>query len=270
MQTLVEEQPSQHGSLELTRQAYQELHKGEHQKAISCFESAAEKARDEGDNITMISCYLNAGACLVSRGKLEEGNKFLLTSYKLVKALSQEKDISRELEEDEGSMIEIRADIYYNLGVAAQKMDNLKQAVSCFKASAELYLKSECKLHAAESLTGLARCRRQSRQSDKEITCLVTAQQLYHKMGRSFNEAEVCLELARTYLREERLEDCKEMLSTAKLLCLRVDDRGLKGSIEIHTVSTRTSLIGQQASLGHTFYRTANRTTSYRAAREPL
>ena len=212
---------------ELTGLAYQELQKGDYRKAVGYFKNAAEKARDVGDVNTMISSYLNAGACLVSRGKLEEGNKLLLSSLKLVKA----EDVSGESDEHDPAMAEIGADIYYNLAVAAQKMDNKKRATACFKMSMELYLKSECKARAAESITGLARCHRQAGQCDNEITCLVTAQQLYHEVGESFHEAEACLELARTYLRESRMEDCKRMLSTAKLLCLRTHDhRGLQGT----------------------------------------
>lgn len=210
---------------ELTGLAYQELQKCDYRKAVGYFKNAAEKARDEGDVCTMISSYLNAGACLVSRGNLEEGHKLLLSSLKLVKAETAS-------DKHDPAITEINADIYYNLAVAAQKMNNMKQATACFKMSMELYLKLGNKAHAAESVTGLARCHRQAGQSDKEITCLVTAQQLYHKVGESFHEAETCLELARTYLRESKMEDCKKMLSTAKLLCLRIhDNRGLQGTL---------------------------------------
>lgn len=217
-------------SKELTGLAYLQLQKGDPQGATEYFERAAEQARDEGDASTMMSCYLNAGACLVSRGQLQQGNKLLLSALKLVKTQKLKTN------DGEGTMTEICADIYYNLAVAAQRMDKMKRAISYFKTSVELYLKSESVLHAADALTGLARCHRRAGQSEKEITCLVSAQQLFNQLGDSYKEAEVCLELARTYLMgESRMEDCKEMLSKAKLLCLRIDHRGLQGVVTMVT-----------------------------------
>lgn len=227
-----EKRSSQRSSKELVRLAYLQLHKGDTQRATEHFQIAAERARDEGDVSTMQSCYLNAGACLVSRGKLKEGNRVLLSTLKLVKAQKPDKNVSRESEREDtlATRSEICADIYYNLAVAAQKMGDMERAISFFKTSMNFYLKSQCMKQAAESLAGQARCYRRTNQSDHEIACLVRAQQLCHESGDSFNEAEACLELARTYLRERRMDACKEMLSTAKLLCLRIDQRGLKGN----------------------------------------
>ena len=227
------EETSKLCSREITRLAYLQLHNGDSQKATEYFESAAERAGDEGDVCTMISCYLNAGACLVSRGQLQQGKRLLLSSLKLAKTQGMDQSVSRtgdHSEETVATMLEISADIHYNLAVAAQKMGTARKAASHYKTSAELYLKCECLPHAAESLTGLARCHRKCGESDKEIASLINAQQLYHGLGDSFNEAESCLELARTYLKEGRLEDTKEMLSTAKLLGLRTDDRALQGT----------------------------------------
>lgn len=232
------------GSLEIIRLAYLQLQKGDSQRATEYFEGAAESARDEGNVDVMISCYLNAGACLVSRGQLQRGKRLLLSSLKLVKTQKPDKNMSRTKEGKEtlATMAEISADIYYNLAVAAKKMDNMKRAISHFKTSAELYLKSGCVQHAAESFTGTARCHRQVGEADEEVACLVSAQQLYRDAGDSFNEAESCLELARTHVRERRMEDCQEMLSTAKLLCLRVNQGGLQGKLYLCR-STTISLV---------------------------
>lgn len=208
-------------SRELSRLAYIQLREGNSQKAVEHFKSAAEKARDEGDVDTMISCYLNAGACLVSRDQLQQGNTLLLASLKLAKEAHAT---------DGKETMEITADINFNLAVAEKKMGNIKKAKSYFQTSVDLYLKSGSMVHAAESLTGLAGCYRKRMEPEQEITCLIRAQGLYHELGESYNEAECCLELARTYLREKQMENCKEMLSTAKLLCLRIDQHSLKGT----------------------------------------
>ena len=208
-------------SRELSRLAYVQFQEGNSKKAVELFKSAAEKARDESDVDTMISCYLNAGACLVSRDQFQQGSTLLLESLKL------EKEVHAT--DDKEPTLEITADINFNLAVAEKKMGNIKKAKSYFKTSVDLYLKSDSMIQAAESLTGLAGCYRKRREPGQEITCLVRAQGLYHELGEGYNEAECCLELARTYLREKQMENCKEILSTAKLLCLRIDQRSLKG-----------------------------------------
>ena len=223
--------PHRTGSEELTRLAYIHLQKGDAQKATKHFESAAERAKDEGNACTMISCYLNAGACLVSRNQLKEGNDFLLMALKLAKMQKPDEQVfqSTNGKDDQVSMTEIMADIYYNLAVAAQKVDDSKKAISYFKTSAECYLKTGCMLHAAESFVGLAGCHRYVREVEEEIDSLHRAGQIFHKLEDHYNEADTSLELAKTHLRDARTEQAKEMLSKAKLLCLRVDNHSLQG-----------------------------------------
>ena len=218
---------------EITRLAYTHLQKGDAQRATECFESAADKARQEGKPEAMISCYLNAGACLVSRGQLTQGNAFLLSALRLTKSQKLDESISRRKDgkETKVSIMEISADINFNLAIAAKKVQKHKKAIYYFRASADLYLKSGCVMHAAESYSNLAHCHRKTQERHKEVACLVKAQHLYHEAEDSYNEAECCLELARTYLRENLMDDCKEMLSTAKLLCLRVDNRSHQGKV---------------------------------------
>lgn len=215
-------------SKQLSQLAYIQLEAGNAPKAVELFKSAAEKARGEGDVDTIISCYLNAGACLVSRDQLQQGSTLLHASLKLAKEYHATESHATDGKESTTGM-EITADINFNLAVAEKKMGNIKNAKSYFKTSVDLYLKSDSVVHAAEGLTGLAGCYRKRREPGKEITCLVRAQVLYHEQGEGYHEAECCLELARTYLREKQMENCKEILSTAKLLCLRIDHCSLKG-----------------------------------------
>lgn len=221
------------GSKGITRLAYIQLQKGDSQGAVEYFERAAEKAKDEGDDSAIITSYLNAGACLVSSGQPKQGSTFLLSALKLAKAQKVDTNVSRTTDANgkntTTSILEISADIFYNLGVAAQRMNNIEDAISHFKISIDLYLKSDCVLHAAEGFTSLASCHRTLQESEKEITSLVNAQKLYQEAGSDYKEAASCLELARTYLREERVDDCKEMLSTAKLLCTRVNSHAQRG-----------------------------------------
>lgn len=217
---------------EITRLGYGHLQKGDSLKAAECFESAAEKAGEEGDEVVMISCYLNAGACLVSNEQLLQANKYLISALKLAKAQKPDENVSRsgmDGTETKVSITEISGDIHFNLGIAAEKMQKFKSAVAFFKASADLYLKAGSVLHAAETYSNLASCHRKAKERHSEVACLITARQLYQELGDTYHEAETCLELARTYQRESLVTDCKEMLSTAKLLCLRVKERLLQG-----------------------------------------
>lgn len=221
------------GSEELTKLAYLHLQRGDAEKATEHFESAAEAAREEGDDSTMISCYLNAGACLVSKGQLKQGNKLLLVALRLAKGQKPDEQDSRTADSTDSpmSMIEIKADIYYNLAVAAQKTDDIKKAISYFKTSAECYLESNCTVQAAESCACLAGCYKLIREVEKEVESLRSAQQLYHKLENHYEEADTCLELAKTHLRDAKAEQAKEMLSTAKLLCMRMSNRSLQGKV---------------------------------------
>ena len=218
----------------ISRRATIYLQKGDALKATEYFKRAAETAKKEGDACTMISCYLNAGACLVSKGQIKDGKGFLFTALRLAKT-EQPDTAAPPTADNQASMIEIMADIYYNLAVVAQKENDSKKAISFFKISTEFYLKMDCLLHAAESLVSLAECYRHSKEVEEEMSSLQSAQELFHRLEDHYNEAETRLGLARACFREGKTEQAKEMLSTAKLLCLRVDDHSLQG---IHILKT--------------------------------
>ena len=212
-------------SSEITRLAYLHLGKSDSRMAVGCFLKAAERAKEEDAEVVVISSYLNAGACLVSEGQLKRGNTLLLSALKLTKMQKQEPDTT----EARPPTMELSADIYYNLAVAAEKMDKFKKAAAYFKTSAECYLEVGCEAHAAESYSSLASCYGKLGESREQLSSLLSARQLHHKLGDPYNEAEACLELARTHLSQGQVDACKEMLSTVKLLCLRVNNHALQG-----------------------------------------
>lgn len=241
-----ERQSTRSAIQELTRLAYIQLQKGDNHKAIEYFESAAERAKEEGDPCTIISCYLNVGACYVSQGQLKRGIKFLQFASKLAKSRQLEQsDISilhatiGRGDSDGTSMTEISADVYYNLAVAYQGMNEYKKAASHFKSSIHLYIKAKAILQAAESFMSLATCYRMRKESKEVVTSLTSAQELYHQLGDNYNEAGACVELCKVYFGEGKLEDCKQMLSTAKMLCLRVDNRRLQGNVMAYSPNSK-------------------------------
>lgn len=233
---------------ELTKLAYVQLQRGNTRRAVDFFESAAKKAKGEGDISALVSCHLNAGACLISQGQLEHGVQFLQSALELVKTQLRANKDSRGGEKNTSTITTLSADIYYNLAIAAQDMNKTRKATSHFKASIDLYLKVGSLLHAAESFVCLANCYRRKEEVEKEVTCLVSAQQLYHDLGDVYHEASSCMELARTHLRHGETGQCREMLSTAKMLCHRVDDHKLQGNdnqgrIQLHMCALEITLL---------------------------
>ena len=208
---------------DLTRLAHEHLQKGDLHKAMEHFESAVERSKTVEDIKVKISCYLNAGACLVSLGKYTRGLSFLESASSIIKTMGEEN----------GSGVndtwEMSADVFYNTAVAAQGLQDYDKAVSSFKSCIDLYMKADSKEHAAEAFTSLASCHRESHQNEREIACLSSAQHIYNDLGDCSSEALVCIDLAKAYLGIGRPDECKQMLSTAKMMCLRMDDPKIQG-----------------------------------------
>lgn len=226
---------------ELTRQAHKQLQKGDLHGAMEHYERAVEEAKLTSDNTVKISSYLNAGACLVSLGHYRRGLELLESACKILKkaGIHTVSDRDAEIERIASSpaspkpkdthLLEMSADVYFNTAVAAQGLQDFKKATSSFKISIDHYLKAGAKSHAAEGFSSLAGCYQEAGQLDQEIASLVSAQQLYSELEDSSNEATTCIDLAKVYLRVGRKEECKQMLGTAKLQTLRVDDPRIQG-----------------------------------------
>lgn len=224
---------------ELTRQAHKRLQKGDLHGAMEHYEQAVEGAKLTSDTMLKISSYLNAGACLISLGHHKRGMCLLESACKLLKragitTFDKDTELDRttptSAKHRDHKLLEMGADVYFNTAVAAQGLHDLKKATSCFKISIDLYLKAGAKNHAADSFSSLARCYQEANQLEQEIASLVSAQQLFNELEDSSNEATTCMELARVYLRVGRKEECKQMVATAKLQAMRVDDPKLQGT----------------------------------------
>ncbi len=222
---------------ELTRLAHKRLQKGDLQGAMEHYERAVEGAKLTSDPTVKISSYLNAGACLVSLGHYRRGLGLLESACKLLKkagiiAFDRDTELDRTQAKSsptsskprDRQLLELGADVYFNTAVAAQGLHDFKKSTSCFKISIDLYLKAGAKNHAADGFSSLAGCYQEAGELEQEIASLVSAQQLYNELEDSSNEAMMCVELAKVYLRVGRKEECKRMVATAKLQALRVVD----------------------------------------------
>ena len=234
---------------ELTRLAHKRLQKGDLQGAMEHYERAVEAAKLIGDPTLKISSHLNAGACLVSLGHYRRGLGLLESACKLLKktgivAFDRDTELDRiqpkstptSSKPRDRQLLEMGADVYFNTAVAAQGLHDFKKSTSCFKISIDLYLKAGAKNHAADGFSSLAGCYQEAGQVEQEIASLASARQLYNELEDSGNEAMMCVELAKVYLRVGRKEECKQMVTTAKLQALRVDDPRIQGTCSRETI----------------------------------
>lgn len=220
--------PTKSSLNKLTRLAHEHLQKGDLQGAMQHFDSAADQAKSVKDTDIKISCYLNAGACLVSLGQYKKGLGYLDSASRIIKSLKLEES---ETVTADSHLLEMSADVHYNIAAAAQATSDFDKAISSFDLCITLYTKAGSKIHAAEGLSALATCYQQAGEFEKEIESLKYSQELYNELGECSSEAMVCVDLAKAYLRVGNKDECKMMLGTAKMLCLRVSDQRVQGEI---------------------------------------
>ena len=209
--------------------AHEYLKEGELQKAAEYFEKAANESQSSDTAKKKVSCFLNAGACLISLGEYSKGLDCLSSATGIISAESTDESHDGSAEETDGEILEASADIHYNSAIAYHALRDLEKAVGEFEQCIDIYEKSEHFQNAAEVLTTLASCHREAGQTENERTCLTRAQRIYKRLGDSSGEAIACVTLARAYLREGKEEECKQMLSTAKMISSRVEDLKILG-----------------------------------------
>ena len=208
--------------------AHGHLNKGELEKAAKEFEKAASDA-EETINVR-ISCFLNAGACLISLGDYEKGLVCLESARGLLSAPPPPPDSRIKSVEEDREMTEAVADVHYNSAIAYQALGDYDRAVPEFQQCLALYEKYDRPQRASEVLSALASCHCEAGQHEKEIVCLAKLQVVYRGLGDSGSEAVTCATLAQAHLRAGREEECRQMLSMAKMISIRVDDQNLLGN----------------------------------------
>ena len=207
--------------------AHKYLDKGELAEAAKSFETAANEAEESSE--TKILCFLNAGACLISLGDYRKGLVCLESATSIISSRSATASEENDGGEGDKEMLEVSADVSYNSAVAYQALGDYEQAVVKFEQSTSLHEKAGNLRSAADMLNALASCHREAGQQDKEMAYLTRVQGMYRQLGDCGGEAMTCATLARAYLKAERETDCRQMLSTAKMISSRVDDKKLLG-----------------------------------------
>lgn len=206
------------GKTSVLQTAREYLEKGELHKAVEYFERATKESETCVSTKSKISCFLNAGACLISLGKYRKGLVYLGSAANIISTQSP-------VDQDK----EVVADIHYNSAIAHQSLRDYEQAVDKFQQCIDLYIQFGYLHNAAEVLSSLASCHLEAGQPENERACLTRARALYKQLKDHSGEAMVCANLARSFLRVGRKEECKQILSTAKMISLRVDNQNHLG-----------------------------------------
>lgn len=207
--------------------AHEYLDKGELAEAAKCFERAANEVK--GSSETNIACFLNAGACLISLGEYKKGLICLESAASIIFSQSATESEEKDGENDGKDMLEVSADVSYNSAIAYQALGDYEQAVVKFEQCTDLHEKAGNSRSAADMLNTLALCHREAGQTDKEIDCLTRVQGMYRQLGDCGGEASAYASLARAYLRAGREAECRQMLSTAKMISSRINNKKVLG-----------------------------------------
>lgn len=209
--------------------AHEYLERGELAEAARLFESAGNET--EGNSETKISCFLNAGACLISLSDYKKGLVCLDFAKNLISTELPNECQEKAGGDDDRRMLEVSADVCYNSAVAHQALGDYEQAVITFEHCADLYERSANLQRAADVLNALASCHQEAGRQDSEMACLARAQSVCKQLGDCGREAMAYVALARAHLRAGRESDCRQMLSTAKMISSRLDNQKIHGII---------------------------------------
>ena len=231
---------------DFTTRGHQCLLSSQYNVALDHFQSALTLTEQVDQPRLKLSCLVNTGACLITLGEHQRGISLLKSAITLLDSISSKKEVGsedkkerepedkNEHESEVKKDDEIRGDIYYNLGMANQGIADYLEAVTQFKQSIEYYIQADQPSTAADVYITLATCHQDNEQFDHQITALFNAQQLYHNSGQLGKEALVCAQLAIAYQTIGQKEECISMLTTAKIMGLRLDDTKAQGICNLY------------------------------------
>lgn len=211
---------------------------GDISQALKHFESAWEKTKElnEKDGVLKFSCHFNYGVCLVCGGQFGKALEILRAAEEIL-PVSYKPDKFRGTESERVASRDTDccwlADLHYYIGEALVGQGQYDQASHSFKLAVDEHVKSRNKRRAAGVLCTLARCHHKAGQSEKEVSSYISAQQLYAEADDEGGQAMVCADLAMLYLRLGHTGECQKMLSTARMLSLRLEHSRMQGTGEV-------------------------------------
>ena len=220
---------------ELTTRGHEYLLSGQLKEALDSFQSAlAVSETIYGALELKISCLLNTGACLVTVGEHQRGISLLESSLSLLDSIPEDQCKS----EDKQKWDLLKADHYYNLGLANQSIGHISLAINQLNQSIDLYIRNGHQSTAGDVFCTLAVCCKDNKDSIQQEKTLLSAIQMYHDCNEIGKETLTYSELAIAYQCNGNREKCIQMLTTAKIMGLKLEDINIQGKPLRHNYIT--------------------------------
>ena len=199
------------------------LSNGNYVKALDHFREHLATTDDSVEyRLQNIACYMNIAGCLIASSQYKEGYQTL-------------QEVVRDIEKLPNDCYDctIAAEAYYNLGIVARKLGN-SMTSDYFNQAVGLFVKAEKFENAGDLHSELAV--HHSDDNDKHVTELQHAQEMYSTAGNKIKESIVVLKLISLHSSLGQMEQCQQMLTTAKMLTLTISDSPVQG-IKSHTIT---------------------------------
>ena len=126
-------------------------------------------------------------------------------------------------------LLKLCAEVNYHRAVVLEQLGKYPESVKSYKVSINLYLRTGASDHAAAGMTGLAECYQELGDSRNQIQSWESARYLYRDSGDVYNEALVCVGMARAYLGTDQRSMCEQYVREARDLSQRVHSKHSQG-----------------------------------------
>ncbi|XP_075048639.1 tetratricopeptide repeat protein 24 [Mixophyes fleayi] len=200
---------------DLTKAGHRALTSDDLQVAMSCFKRAFLLSLGTKQKAVQRACAFNLGAVYVETGKPEKGLEFLLKS--------QPRD---------GEGLEPTGDLYFNLGMAYESMQDFPKALEHFRKAVILYKPSQL-VNEADTHMKMGYCYLGMKDRARTAQCFQEAANSYLEAQR-LDMAAVALNEAANYMLQSQCYDSGhvlQILNEARMVCEHLTKKDLLGKL---------------------------------------